>query len=93
MATNNNTSRKRRRPEWANHGCINVYRRERNWLNDNLPIKYSIDHVIPSKGETVTGLDLHTNLRLMTAYDNNRKSNKLLPELVDLYMKTENWNQ
>jgi hypothetical protein len=42
-----------------------------------------VDHIIPINGETVTGLHVPENLRIIPAQENIAKSNKVLPELLD----------
>lgn len=39
---------------------------------------YVVDHIIPLLGETVSGLHVPTNLKVMTREENLRKSNKLV---------------
>lgn len=42
---------------------------------------WSVDHVIPLRGETVSGLHVPWNMQVITLDDNTRKNNKLiLPE-------------
>jgi hypothetical protein len=39
-------------------------------------IKWQVDHIIPLQGETVSGLHIPSNLRIITAYENRSKHNK-----------------
>lgn len=38
-----------------------------------------VDHIIPLKGRQVSGLHIETNLRIIPAQENVRKSNKWSP--------------
>lgn len=40
--------------------------------------KYEVDHIIPLKGKTVSGLHVPWNLRVITKHENNKKRNKLI---------------
>lgn len=44
---------------------------------------FHIDHVIPIAGDTVCGLHVHTNMRVISGYDNCCKGNRFPSEGVD----------
>ena len=65
---------------WANKGCIlNMYI-QRKWLSDNLGIEYHVDHYYPLSNKKVCGLHVETNLRIIPAFENISKNNRLLQE-------------
>lgn len=74
-------SRKRKRriamatPLWVNMEAIReVYDRARK-LTRQTGIPHSVDHEIPLQGRLVSGLHIHTNLRVLTSRENSRKHN------------------
>lgn len=56
-------------PKWADLKQIaEIY--------DNCPKGYHVDHILPLKGELVSGLHVPTNLQYLTEEDNLKKGNK-----------------
>lgn len=45
-------------------------------------ILHHVDHVIPLFGVEVCGLNVHTNMRVIPAKENHKKSNKLIEDIV-----------
>ena len=81
-----NATRKTRKqnatPRWINNELINDIYRLANNLTTITGVKHEVDHIIPLKNKNVCGLHVHENLRVITATENRKKHNKLLPELI-----------
>ena len=73
IAKANNALRKHKikeqSPKWANKQKIQE-------MYMNCPKGYHVDHIIPLKGKTVSGLHVETNLQYLTASENCKKHNK-----------------
>ena len=58
-------------PKWANMKKIrDIYL--------NCPKGFEVDHIIPLKGKTVSGLHVENNLQYLTKSENCSKGNKIL---------------
>ena len=69
MSARQRAERLQRMPSWADHDKIaEIYK--------TCPKGYHVDHVIPLKGENVSGLHIHTNLQHLPAEENLQKGNR-----------------
>ena len=73
------TSRLMRRVGWANAKAITSLYREAELLTRSTGRPHVVDHIIPLKGRTVSGLHVAKNLRIVERFENARKSNKWEP--------------
>lgn len=64
-------------PKWADLEKIKEVYVEAQRLTELLGIEMHVDHIIPLQGELVSGLHVPSNLQILPAVENLRKSNKL----------------
>jgi hypothetical protein len=69
-------SRRQRRVLWANQEAIAAFYVEAALLTRTTGRIHVVDHIIPLKGRTVSGLHVENNLRVVQRFENARKSNK-----------------
>jgi hypothetical protein len=74
-AAKRRSSLRQRTPLWANLEAIKQF-----YLN--CPDGYHVDHIIPLRGKTVSGLHVLNNLQYLPASENMRKFNKLEDQYV-----------
>jgi superfamily II RNA helicase len=65
-------------PPWANLDAIREIYERAATLTQETGIKHHVDHMIPIQGKTVCGLHWEGNLQILTATENQKKSNRLL---------------
>lgn len=70
LSRNRDARKLQRVPAWADCQKIAEFYREARKLG------LVVDHIIPLRGELVSGLHVHTNLQLLTHAENSSKRNK-----------------
>jgi hypothetical protein len=68
--------RRQRRVPWANQEVIAAFYAEAALLTRTTGRIHVVDHIIPLKGRTVSGLHVENNLRIVERFENARKANK-----------------
>ena len=65
-----------RTPAWANKKQIERVYELAAWASKFTDEPLHVDHISPLHGETISGLHVESNLQILTASENVRKSNK-----------------
>lgn len=63
-------------PFWADLERIAEVFKECERISKETGIKHHVDHIVPLKHSRVCGLHIHTNLQILSAKDNQTKSNR-----------------
>lgn len=71
--------RRRQTPPWADRQTILAIYKECRRITKETGIPHHVDHYMPLKGETVSGLHVEQNLRIIPAVENMKKRNKIPP--------------
>jgi hypothetical protein len=81
-AIERNKDLKLRTPPWSNLEEIRKIYEKCMEISSSTGIPYNVDHIIPLRGKEVCGLHTINNLRIIPKIDNQRKTNKFIPELL-----------
>lgn len=65
-----------RTPAWSDREKIRQFYLDAAELTLLSGVLFSVDHVIPLQGETVSGLHVHTNMQIILGVENSRKCNR-----------------
>jgi 5-methylcytosine-specific restriction endonuclease McrA len=65
-------------PSWANKPAIEEMYVKARMLTLSTGIKHEVDHIVPIKGDTVSGLHVEYNLQILTKQENRDKWNCLM---------------
>jgi hypothetical protein len=65
-----------RTPPWADFSAIKALHEEAQRLTRETGTAHHVDHELPLQGRLVSGLHVHTNMRVITAAENIRKKNR-----------------
>lgn len=68
-------SKLQRTPTWADLKKIQEVYKVAKQMQRDFGVKMAVDHVIPLRGEAVSGLHVHENLRVLPFVENCKKYN------------------
>lgn len=69
----------RRTPPWADQEAIRAVYAEAARVSQETGIEHHVDHFYPLQGKKVSGLHVHTNLRVLPGVENMKKGSRYEP--------------
>lgn len=79
-----NLSKKNRLPSYADKKAIARKYRTAQIMSSFGKTDYHVDHIIPLHGKNVSGFHIETNLQILKATDNHKKSNTFIPYIENM---------
>ena len=68
-------------PKWADANEIRKFYETAALLTKNTGVRHEVDHIVPLRGKTVSGLHVPANLRVITKVENMKKGNTYWPDM------------
>jgi hypothetical protein len=70
----------RQTPSWADKEAVEAVYLEAQLKTEETGVSHHVDHMVPLKGETVSGLHVQDNLQVLTSEENMSKGNRHWPD-------------
>lgn len=68
-------------PAWSDKDQISVIYKKARELSSLYGVPFQVDHIVPLRGKTVSGLHVPANLQLLAADLNHKKRNYVWPDM------------